>query len=190
MQDSLPLDLVQALELFALERRSDYTFVPVTPPPAWFRHAVPDVKGPIALADVLPFLERFLKDAETFWHEGTRRSLLSGGFTTSSEGEEVLLRACALNVGPRSVLVLERLRGQEDMRAVLQKARDNKLEHERVIKRLESLRSPLTTLARLTKDLGQTELTGAQRELLDAISKALSRIEGITAEVLPPTKRG
>jgi hypothetical protein len=190
MQDSLPFDLVQALELFALERRSDYTFVPVTPPPAWFRHAVPDVKGPIALADVLPFLERFLKDAETFWREGTRRSLLSGAFTSSSEGEEILLRACALNVGPRSVLVLERLRGQEDMRGVLQKARDNKLEHERVLKRIDSLRSPLATLTRLTKALGQTELTDAQKQLVEGIGNALARIEGVTAELLPPLRRG
>src|SRR5262245_10252 len=187
MRDSLPLDVIQALEMFALERRSDYTYAPVTPPPAWFRHILPltEATGPLTLGAILPFLERFLSEAEAFWREGTRRSLVSGSFAAPGGSEDVLLRACALNIGPRSALVLERLRGQEDLRDVLQKARENKLEHEQVVKRLESLRAPVGSLSKLTHELGQTGLTSAQRELVDGIITAAARVDAVVSEVLP-----
>jgi hypothetical protein len=191
MKDSLPLDLMQALDLFALERTPHYTFVPITPPPAWFRQALPavDVSGPLTLAAVLPYLERFLSDAESFWREGTRRSLLSGAFAASSGSEEVLLRACALNLGPHSLLVLERLRGQEDLRDTLQKARENKLEHEQLVKRIESLRVPMTSLSRLAKELAQSGLSGAHQELVDRIAQAVAQMDEVTKTLLPQKRR-
>lgn len=191
MRDALPLDLMQALEMFALERMPDYTYAPVTPPPAWFRHILPltDVSGPLTLAGVLPYLERFLSEAESFWREGTRRSLVSGTFAAPGGSEEVLLRACALNLGPRSLLVLERLRGQEEVRDILQKARENKLEHEQLLRRVESLRSPVASMSRLTSELVQTGLTSAQRELVEGITAALTRIDAIASEVLPQKPR-
>ena len=187
MKDSLPLDLMQALEMFALERKADYTYAPVTPPPAWFRHILPltDVNGPLTLAAVLPYLERFLSEAEPFWREGTRRSLVSGTFAAPGGSEEVLLRACALNLGPRSLLVLERLRGQEEIRDILQKARESKLEHEQFVKRIEAVRGPMASLSRLTNELVQTGLTSAQRELVDGIAATVTRIDDVVSEVLP-----
>ena len=192
MQDSLPLDLMQALEMFALERRPDYTYTPVTPPPAWFRHILPltEATGPLTLGAILPFLERFLSEAELFWREGTRRSLMSGTFAAPGGSEEALLRASALNVGPRSVLVLERLRGQEDLREILQKARESKLEHEQTIKQIEALRAPVSSLSKLTRELAQTGLTSAQRELVEGIVTAASRIDAVVSEVLPQKRRG
>jgi hypothetical protein len=190
--DSLPLDLMQALEMFALERMPDYTYTPVTPPPAWFRHILPltEATGPLTLGAILPYLERFLSEAEPFWREGTRRSLVSGTFAAPGGAEDVLLRACALNLGPRSLLVLERLRGQEDLRDILQKARENKLELEQVIKRIESLRASVASLSKLTHELGQTGLTSAQRELVDGIVTAAGRVDAVVSEVLPQKRRG
>ena len=178
--------------MFALERMPDYTYTPVTPPPAWFRHILPltDATGPLTLGAILPYLERFLSEAEPFWREGTRRSLVSGTFAAPGGSEDVLLRACALNLGPRSLLVLERLRGQEDLREILQKARENELEHEQVVKRIESLRAPVTSLSKLTHELGQTGLTSAQRDLVDDIITAAARVDSIVSEVLPQKRRG
>jgi hypothetical protein len=86
--------------------------------------------------------------------------------------------------------VLERLRGQEDLRDILQKARENKLELEQVIKRIESLRAPVASLSKLTHELGHTGLTSAQRELVDGIVTAAGRVDAVVSEVLPQKRRG
>jgi hypothetical protein len=181
MTDSLPLDVLHALDLFALERMPDYTFVAITPPPAWITHILSDAGEPMTLAAAFPYLERFLSEAEVFWREATARSLLSGSFVAAGASEELLLRACALNLGPRSVLVLERLRGEADIRQILQKSRENKLQEERLQQKLDALRAPVATMSRLVKGLLDTDLTPAQRELADGITRSLERVERVAA---------
>jgi hypothetical protein len=182
-KDSLALDVLHALDLFALERMPDYTFVAITPPPAWITHilSIADAGEPMTLAAAFPYLERFLSEAEAFWREGTVRSMLSGSFVAAGASEELLLRACALNLGPRSVLVLERLRGEADIRQILQKSRENKLQEERLQKKLDALRAPVATISRLVKGMLETDLTAAQREIAGGISHALERIERLAA---------
>jgi hypothetical protein len=183
MKDSLALDVLHALDLFALERMPDYTFVAITPPPAWITHilSVADAGAPMTLAAAFPYLERFLSQAEAFWREGTGRSMLSGSFVAAGASEELLLRACALNLGPRSVLVLERLRGEADIRQILQKSRENKLQEERLQKKLDALRAPVATISRLVKKLLETDLTAAQRELADGITRSIEGVQSVTA---------
>jgi hypothetical protein len=183
MKDSLALDVLHALDLFALERMPEYTFVAITPPPAWITHilSVADAGAPMTLAAAFPYLERFLSQAEAFWREGTGRSMLSGSFVAAGASEELLLRACALNLGPRSVLVLERLRGEADIRQILQKSRENKLQEERLQKKLDALRAPVATISRLVKKLLETDLTAAQRELADGITRSIEGVQSVTA---------
>jgi hypothetical protein len=189
MKDSLPLDLVRALDLFAIERKPDHTFLAVTPPPVWVRHVLSAASAgqPLTLADAFPYLDRFLSDAEAFWREGTGHSILSGPFVAAGPSEELLLRACALNLGAHSILVLERLRGDADIRDILQKSRDNKLAQERLQKQLDALQTPLATLLRLVKELLATDLTDSQRELADGLTRALGRVEGVASGLLKAT---
>jgi len=77
----------------------------------------------------------------------------------------------------------------EEVRDILQKARENKLEHEQLLRRVESLRSPVASMSRLTSELVQTGLTSAQRELVEGITAALTRIDAIASEVLPQKPR-
>jgi hypothetical protein len=183
MRDPLLTDLFHALDLFVAERLPDSSFVAVTPPPKWltqFLVAATD-GGPVTIAQAFPYLDSFLSDAETFWQDGTESPLVSGPFTVAGQTEEVLLRASALNVGVHSLLVLARLRGDADVRPLLQHARENALEHERIVKHLDALKEPLKTLSRLTRELLETDLTSAQRALAEGINVASVRVQGVVA---------
>jgi hypothetical protein len=191
MRDPLLTDLFQALDLFVAERLPDSSFVAVTPPLKWltqFLVAATD-GAPVTIAHAFPYLDSFLGDAEAFWREGTERSLVSGHFTVDGTSEELLLRATALNVGVHSLLVLARLRGEADIRPFLQHAREETLEHERVVKQLDALKEPVTTLSRLAEELLRTDLTGAQRALAEGISAAGARVQGLAIGAGPPDRR-
>lgn len=179
---SLLLDVVQALELFVLERLPNYTFLPLAPPPVWVSRvfALTDQGAPVTFANTFPFLEPFLTEADAVWREGTASSLFSGSFVAPGEPVDVLLRACAMNLGGRHILVLERLHGDADVRPVLQKSRENKLQEERLLRQLEALRAPVATLSTLVSRLRDTDLTSAQRDLVDGISKTVSRVQSVT----------
>ena len=179
MKDSLLLDLVHALDMFALERMPDHTFIAVTPPPAWVTHvwAISQVGEPLTITNAFPFLERFLSEADAFWRAGMPRTLLSGSFVAAGVSEELLLRACALNLGPRSVLVLERLKGEADVRQVLQKSRENKLLEEQLHQRLDAVRTSASAASKLLAQLMQTESTAVPRELVEKIASALASVE-------------
>jgi len=178
MKLSLPLDLLRALDLFALERLPDHTFMALSPPPPWVRHALrsADAGQPLTLADAFPFLDRFLSEADEFWRSGSMDPLASASFVAPGTDEDVLLRALALNLGPRSLLVLERLRGEADPRQTLQKSRDNKLEQERLERRIEAMQAPLASIESLLARLQALGLNDAQRSLVDQIAKALAKM--------------
>jgi hypothetical protein len=180
MKLSLPLDLLRALDLFALERLPDHTFMALSPPPPWVRHALTsaDAGQPLTLANAFPFLDRFLTEADAFWRGGSTDPLGSASFVAPGAEDDVLLRAWALNLGPRSVLVLERLKGEADTRQMLQKSRDNKLQQERLERQIEAMKGPLDSIASLLARLRESELDEAQRQLVDQMGKALTRMQG------------
>ena len=98
--DSLPFDLVQAMDLLAVERTDHYAFVQVAPAPAWAVRILAAKRGEqLSLASAFPFLDRFITEAEAFWRDGTERVLLSAPFVAQDGEEELLLRATALNLG-------------------------------------------------------------------------------------------
>ena len=166
--DSLPFDLVQAMDLLAVERTEYYAFVQIAPAPAWAVRILAARRGePLSLASAFPYLDRFITEAETFWRDGTERVLLSAPFVAQDGEEEILLRATALNLGPRSVLVIERLRGDADTRGVLQTARENRLIQERLQRQVDTAK-PLvaslgTQLDKLLETVGDTQRPDAER---------------------------
>jgi hypothetical protein len=166
--DSLPFDLMQAMDLLAVERTADYAFVQVAPAPAWAVRILAAKRGePLSLASAFPYLDRFITEAEAFWRDGTERVLLSAPFIGQDGEAEILLRATALNLGPRSVLVIERLRGDADTRGVLQTARENKLVQERLQRQVDTAK-PLvaslgTELEKLLEDVRDAQRPAAER---------------------------
>jgi hypothetical protein len=169
MTDVLLSELAPALDLYVIERRSDSSFVAVTSPPAWLTPALgAGADTPFALAQTFPFLEGFLREAETFWRAGTERRLTSDVFTAGDGSEELLLRASALNVSGRCVIVLERLHGAADARPVLQTAREQALAHERLASRVSGLQTALASISKLATRLIDSGVQGAEREIADA----------------------
>ena len=167
-RDSLPLDLVQAMDLLAVERTDYYAFVQIAPAPAWAVRILAAKRGePLSLASAFPYLDRFITEAEAFWRDGTDRVLLSAPFIAQDGDEEILLRATALNLGPRSVLVIERLRGDADTRGVLQTARDNRLIQERLQRQVDTVKPLVASLGneveRLLESVGDVQRSAADR---------------------------
>jgi hypothetical protein len=162
--------LIQALDLFAIERKPDSSFAAIAAPPPWLTPTLGvGADTPFGLAQMFPFLDSFLRDAEIFWRNGTEGRLTSGVFTAGRGSEELLLRASALNLGTRCIIVLERLHGDADTRPVLQKAREHTLAYERLARDMKAVQASLATIARLANELLATELTSAQREIAERI---------------------
>lgn len=177
MSGTLLADLIQALDLFAMERMPDSSFDAITQPPGWLAPTfAASAQEPKTLATMFPFLDAFLSEAEVFWQEGTEHRIMSGLFAAPGPAGEVLVRASALNLETRHIMVLERFQGEADTRPLLQKARENKLEHERLARRIADAQRPIATMTRLTRELLGTDLTTAQRTTIEALAAQLKSL--------------
>jgi hypothetical protein len=90
--------------------------------------------------------------------------------------EELLLRATALNLGPRSVLVIERLRGDADTRGILQTARENRLIQERLQRQVDTARPLVASLATELGKLLET-IGDAQRPAVERVKRDLAKLQ-------------
>jgi hypothetical protein len=179
MSDPLLIDVFHALDLFVAERLPNSSFVALTTPPRWLTRflASESERAPVTIVQAFPFLGGFLTEAEAFWRDGVRHSITSGPFAVDDVSGELLLRAWALNVGVNTLLVLARLQGEADTRPVLQKARDNALAHERVLRQVGATEAPLRELSRLAGELLATDLTPPQRAVAAKIEIAARRAQ-------------
>ncbi len=153
MRDPILSDTFHALDLFVAQRLPNSSFVPMTPPPRWLtRFLSSAAEGtPVTIVQAFPFLAGFLGEAEAFWRDGTARAMTSGPFAVDDAEGELLLRAWALNVGVNTLLVLARLEGEADARPMLQKARDNALAHERLLRQIKIAKAAVEDVLRLTR---------------------------------------
>lgn len=109
-----------------------------TDPPPWLRRLWPRATAAgdeLPLADASPFLENFLIDAEECWASGEpgRRACSGPWIEHNADGAEVQLEAVALVADGRAALVIEKLGAEfEAQKAVLQKARENVIAHQRL----------------------------------------------------------
>ena len=113
MSDTLLANVLRALDVAVLERLADSRFQIVGTSPAWLEAAFDEAPAGArhTLGGALPFLDHFLQDADSAWHESGAARADSGPFTATIGGQDALLRATAITVEHRSVLVLERLTG-------------------------------------------------------------------------------
>ena len=145
----LVMNMTSVLQSFL--RQQDYAlleysgggkFSLLAEPPHWFGEIwspqAQDAKT-FLLADVSPFLENFLVDAEAFWNAESPGDLASEGWMeTTHDGREIPLDAIALRVAGKRVLALQsRPAAFAEQSRILQTARDGLLVHERLLKEIQ-----------------------------------------------------
>jgi hypothetical protein len=126
VDDNKLAGLLGALGLAVFERREDASFVPVVPPPAWFRK--------LSRGDpTFPFLAHLLPEAHEFW-QGTDNGRQKWGPVAEVDGDgtEFFFSVQALAVNGQGFLVFELDTHAEPLRALLQKAREQALELEKI----------------------------------------------------------
>lgn len=191
MADGVLPHLLRALDVVVIERQPNHTFYPVTPAPTWFARAFGEapVGAQHTLAGAFPFLDDFVQQALGAWTAGPHASIVSGPFAVDVSGEELLLRATALTVDGRTLLVLERLTGAADARPVLQRARERMLESETLTRRVETLHAPASLIGRTVGELAATALSAEQTRMVDDLRAASARLDDALAGMTPPAPR-
>lgn len=187
MSQSVLADLFPALNLAVIERLENRAFHFLTPVPSWLAAAFDaSAAGHTTLGGAFPFLEDFLLQADGAWKAGPHASIVSGPFAMTVDGDELLLRATALTVAGRPLLVLERLVGAADTRPILQKARQHMLAGEQVARQVGKLKAPVAALTQAMAVLATASLSPESRTLVDravSATDALAKIiEGIRVD--------
>lgn len=150
---------VAAFGLLVLLRVQDAQFVVAGRRPDWAAPFVPE-RGDLDVTEVFPFLSSFLPDADRVWDGEREGPIRSGTWTEVSDaGDEVGLEATALLPEQSVGLLVVRNLGDEltTRRTVMQRAREQALEHDRLLKEVEKkeillhcivhdLKGPLTSL--------------------------------------------
>lgn len=193
VDEDLLLDALHALDVALIERLPNSTYFMLSKVPDWLR-AVMDAApsgSQRSLAAALPFLDHFLGEAEAAWYDGAPARAESGPFAARVGYEDVLLRASALTLHKRSLLVLERLSGDADARPILQKAREKLLETELTTRRIAALHEPAASVRRLTAELSQKSLTPDQQAVVDQLTRASDALQTALSPLPspPPKKR-
>lgn len=138
-------EILSVLGIAVLERGAGGQFTLVGAAPYWFLQLCPGADtGPEALtrAVALPFFENFLEDAETFWRSNGGGRLKSGVWTEAGPlGEEFVLEASAVCLGPRKIVLIEnQTLANAEKETILQSARKSKLRERERRRTAERLR--------------------------------------------------
>ena len=192
MSETLLASVLRALDVTVFERLADGKFRTLGTAPDWLEAAlgVTPRDAPNEGAGALPFLDHFLPQAEAAWHERRGARAGSGSFTVEVAGEEALMRATALTVERRSLLLIERLVGDNDTRPLLQKAREQMLAAEQLARQAAAVHAPALAIGRVAAELAAADLGPGHKALVDALNAASAQLQ-TAADALPkPPSRG
>ena len=181
MTDPVFGDLFRVLDIVILERLPDGPLYLFGDAPSWFTNLYGDADGdqPVGLAEAFPFLDGFLSDAGRFWWKDSPGRLRSGPCAaTDRSGQEYFFEVSALSVDQRRFLLIELLNGFDDTRKVLQAARENALVHERFVSTTRALAKPIQTVMNAADSLLASDLTPAQRDLVEKIRTTSASVIG------------
>jgi hypothetical protein len=187
--------LVALLDVVVLERLHGGAFRQLggQPSPAWFVETfVGEEPGaPVTLVQAFPVLDAFLSEAEIFWERTGFGRLEGEAFVvTGPGGHNLPLSAVAVAMEGRRFLLIQRVAGFDDRQHILQRAREQALAHEQIVKQIHALRRPFAKLTDLT---GQLALSGepseAQRALLSGIHAEIETL-GQVLDGLPKLPPG
>jgi hypothetical protein len=185
-------DVCSALEFVVLERL-DGGFVRMGdyPLPPWFvRVFIQAQNEGVTLTSVFPVLDSFLAEADQFWTGAGDGRLSSEAFmATDSLGEELAIVATAVGARGRRFLLMQPDASFPERQRVLQIAREQALEQERLVKQIQELRKPVASLAALTADLPAAPSADAHRAQIERIATQVNTLQRIVGE-LPQAPRG
>lgn len=172
-------DVLKVLDIAVVEWLPDSSYIPLAKAPRWFTG--------FAAWSSLPFLEHFVAEARRYLHDHFDEAFASAPFSVTGAKGELLLRARALKIAQRLVLVIERLEGDVDMRPLLREARQQALEHETAADNARAIHEPLAALASAVAQLKRSP--DVPQPLLESLSRALQDLQ-VAAVALPqPRKR-
>ncbi|MEQ1626718.1 MAG: hypothetical protein ABL965_04960, partial [Nitrospira sp.] len=146
--DHLPEVLLQTLGLAVLERVGTGDIFRLTGnQPAWWAstfEAAPEL--PIAVGTLSPFLQHFLVDCEAAWNGDQDNMMRSGPWAHRNLASDLhQFEATALTISHRALLLIERVDERFDrIHALLQQARDQRLDHIDQVKTHERTQTSLT----------------------------------------------
>ena len=191
MSDPVLAGVLRALDVTVIERHRDGAFYLLTPVPDWLAQTfdMAIVSAPGRIDGALPFLDHFLHQADAVWREGPPAAVSSGPFVTTIKREEILINARAMTVLDRHLLAIERLTGTADTRPILQKAREQLLDHEQLVRRIGEVQAPAAAVDRGIKQLLDSTLPPEQRAIIDAIDRANTQVQSILATLPSPPRQ-
>lgn len=186
MSNDVLADICSALDFVVLERQEGgFVRLGDGPLPPWFVRVFIREQGDgpnLTLTDVFPVLDSFLSEAELFWDRTREGRLASEAFmATDSLGDELAIVATALGRNGRRYLLMQPDASFPERQRILQRAREQALEHEQMVRQIQELRPPVAALARVSTDLAggtATDSTRAQSERIVSEVKTLQRILG------------
>jgi hypothetical protein len=194
MPGSLPPALVTILDMIVLERLQGGAFRQLGSErtPAWFSEAFWNAApgAPVTLLQAFPVLDSFLTEAEAFWSRTSHGRLDGEAFVVSGpDGQNLPLAAIAVAYEGRPLLLIQRVPGFDDRQHVLQRAREQALVHEGVVKGIDALRRPFGRLAGLATELAATAgLSESQKALVSGLTSELEAMRQLLEQLpkLPP----
>jgi len=193
LNDTVLPELFRALNLVVIEREPNSTFYMVTPAPAWLSGAfdAAPVGERHTLSGAFPFLDDFLQQASGAWKAGPHASIVSGPFSATVDGDDLLLRASALTIDGHALLVIERLIGAADTRPMLQKARQHMLDAEQLTRNVAKLHAPTAAVAAAVGELNAGDLSPQQRTIAETLTDACRQLTAAMAGLPepPPARR-
>jgi signal transduction histidine kinase len=200
MQEALFAELLAALDMVVLERRSVESFRLAGTAPAWFKCFYPDVtpgQDGLRPSDFFPFLANFLVDAEQFWLTHSTGCLRSGLWNeTDAMGHERSLEALALCLGEHQLLLLAFPNIEyAEKQVLIQKARENSLAYARLHKEVQhkellfhcivhDFAGPLTAIMFSLSFLEAKAVTAASKQMAEICLHQVSRLQRLIQQVL------
>ncbi len=133
MTESLPANVLSALDILILERVDEHSLTIVGTIPTWFAELYPQAQATLDthwIEQNLPFLANFLIDAAEFWHENQPGQYKSGMWCEADHrDQEIHLEASALNLGSQKILLVKASEGDYvELLSFIQKARESTLD--------------------------------------------------------------
>jgi signal transduction histidine kinase len=108
---------------------------------------------------------------------------------TDSLGEELAIVATAVGAGGRRFLMMQPDAAFPERQRILQRAREQALEYERLVRQIQDLRKPVASLSALAEDLAAGPAADADRASIERIASHASTLQGIVRD-LPQGPRG
>ena len=180
--------LVSILDLAVLERQPGGAFRQIGgEPPSWFVEAMKntDPGAAVTVVQAFPVLESFLAEADAFWRTTAYGRLEGEAFViTDASGRNLPVAPIAIVMEGRHFLLLHRAAGFDERQRVLQRAREQALGQETMVKQIDELRRPVTRLGNAVNDLKKQPLSELQAAAVTTIMKELDTLKA-QLEALP-----